>query len=69
MTLGDFESLAFTNNPTIRELAATTQKAAGYRTQVGLRANPIVGYQGVQLADRGTDQHTAFVEQEFVTAK
>ncbi len=68
MTLGDFESLAFTNNPTIRELAATTQKAAGYRTQVGLRANPTVGYQGVQLADRSTDQHTAFVEQEFVTA-
>ncbi|MCA9134211.1 MAG: TolC family protein [Planctomycetales bacterium] len=68
MSLSDFESLAFANNPTIRELAATTQKAAGFRTQVGLRANPTVGYQGVQLADQGTDQHTAFVEQEFVTA-
>lgn len=68
MSLSDFESLAYANNPAIRELAATTQKAAGYRTQVGLRPNPTVGYQGQQLANRGTDQHLAFVEQEFVTA-
>lgn len=67
MSLADFESLAFSNNPSIRELVATTQKAAGFRTQVGLRANPIFGYQGQQLADRNTDQHLAFIEQEFVT--
>ncbi len=67
MSLSDFESLASSNNPSIRELAATTQKAAGYRHQVGLRANPIFGYQGQQLADQQTDQHLAFVEQEFVT--
>lgn len=68
MSLEEFELLAFAHNPTIQALAATTQKAAGFRTQVSLRANPTVGYQGVQLADQGTDQHTAFVEQEFVTA-
>ncbi len=68
MTLADFESLAMANNPTIQQLAASTQKAAGYRQQVGLWANPTAGYQGVQIADKGTDQHTAFVEQEFVTA-
>ena len=56
MSLADFESLALGNNPTIQELMATTQKAAGFRTQVGLRANPTVGYQGNQLADQGTDQ-------------
>ncbi len=67
MTLVDFESLAFANNPTLQGLNATAQKAAGFRTQVSLRSNPIVGYQGVQLADQGTDQHTAFVQQEFVT--
>ena len=67
MSLADFESLAYSNNPSIRELAATTQKAAGFRNQVGLKANPIFGYQGQQLADRQTDQHLAFVEQEFVT--
>ncbi|MCA9022737.1 MAG: TolC family protein, partial [Planctomycetaceae bacterium] len=49
-------------------LAASTQKAAGYRTQVTTRPNPMIGYQGQQLADRGTDQHLAFVEREFVTA-
>ncbi len=47
MSLTEFQSLALDNNPTIQALAATTQKAAGYRTQVGLRPNPVVGYQGV----------------------
>lgn len=68
MSLAEFESLALGNNPTIQELAATTQKAAGFRTQVGLRANPTVGYQGNQLADQGTDQHTVFISQTFITA-
>ena len=67
MSLEDFESLAYANNPTIRELAATTQKAAGFRTQVGLRANPVIGYQGTQIADEGTDQHTPYIQQEIVT--
>jgi outer membrane protein, heavy metal efflux system len=67
MTLADFESMAMTSNPTISQLAATTQKAAGFRQQVSLRANPTVGYQGTQIADQGTDQHVAFVEQAIVT--
>lgn len=67
-TVDELVNLALANNPAIKELAATTQKAAGYRTQVGLYANPIVGYQGQQLADRGTDQHLMFAEQEFATA-
>jgi cobalt-zinc-cadmium efflux system outer membrane protein len=67
MSIDDFESLALANNPAIRELAASIQKVAGFRTQVGLRANPMVGYQGMQLADKGTDQHTAFIEQQFIT--
>lgn len=68
MTLADFEQLARLHNPTLKQLAATTSKAAGYRTQVSLRPNPTVGYQGVQLADEGTDQHVAFVQQQLVTA-
>lgn len=68
MTLEQFESLALKNNPTIAELVATTQKAAGFRTQVSLRANPTVGYQAVQLADQGTDQHTFFISQTIVTS-
>ncbi|MFH1302500.1 MAG: TolC family protein, partial [Planctomycetota bacterium] len=68
MSLQELESIALANNPAIQELAASTQKAAGYRTQVTTRPNPMIGYQGQQLADRGTDQHLAFVEREFVTA-
>ena len=67
MSLSDFESLALSNNPTIQQLAATTRKAAGFKTQVGLRANPTVGYQGMQIADKGTDQHAAFIEQQIIT--
>ncbi|MGV3483985.1 MAG: TolC family protein, partial [Planctomycetaceae bacterium] len=67
MTLADFEAMALASNPTIQQLTATTQKAAGFRQQVGLRANPVIGYDGTQIADEGTDQHTAFIEQEFVT--
>ena len=67
MSLSDFESLALSNNPTIHQLAATTRKAAGFKTQVGLRANPTVGYQGMQIADKGTDQHAAFIEQQIIT--
>ncbi|WP_425399029.1 TolC family protein [Aeoliella sp.] len=66
-SLDDLLAVAFANNPSIKALAATTQKAAGYRTQVGLYANPLLGYQGQQLADQGTDQHIAFIEQEIVT--
>lgn len=67
MTLDDLEAIALAHNPAIKELAATTRKAAGYRAQVTAKPNPRVGYQGQQLADQGTDQHLAFVEQEFVT--
>ncbi len=67
MSLQDFEALALNNNPTIQQLTAIVNKAAGYRQQVSLLPNPVIGYQGMQLADRGTDQHTAFVEQEIVT--
>jgi cobalt-zinc-cadmium efflux system outer membrane protein len=58
---------AFANNPAIKELAYTAQIAAGYRTQVGLYANPVMGYQGQQLADAGTDQHLLFIQQQIVT--
>ncbi|MCM2370744.1 TolC family protein [Rhodopirellula sp. ICT_H3.1] len=68
LTLEAIESIALANNPTIAELVATTQKAAGFKTQVGLRANPTVGYQATQLADRGTDQHTVFISQTIITA-
>ena len=65
-TLADVEALALGNNPAIRSAQATSDKAAGLRDQVGTRPNPTVGYTGQQIADRNTDQHGIFVEQEFV---
>ena len=67
-SLSNFESLALANNPAIQQANASAQKAMGFRNQVGRRPNPIVGYNGAQLADRSTDQHVAFVEQDYVTA-
>ena len=40
----------------------------GYRDQVGRKPNPVLGYNATQLVDAGTDQHVAFVEQDYVTA-
>ncbi|WP_246112403.1 TolC family protein [Allorhodopirellula solitaria] len=68
ITLDVIESIALSNNPTIAELVATTQKAAGFKTQVGLRANPTVGYNANQLADANTDQHTVYISQTIITA-
>jgi cobalt-zinc-cadmium efflux system outer membrane protein len=67
LSLVDIEQLALANNPTIQQLSASALKARGIRNQVGVRPNPTIGYFGSQIADAGTDQHGAFVEQEFVT--
>lgn len=67
VSLEQLLSLAMANNPAIKELAATTQIAAGHRTQVGLYANPVIGYQGQQLAAAGTDQHLIFLQQQIIT--
>jgi cobalt-zinc-cadmium efflux system outer membrane protein len=68
-TLASLEQLALAHNPAIRQASASVSKAAGFRDQVGTAPNPITGYQGSQLGDRGTDQHVAFVEQEIVLGK
>ncbi|MBB3208209.1 cobalt-zinc-cadmium efflux system outer membrane protein [Rhodopirellula rubra] len=65
-TLADVEQLALGNHPAIAAASATHSKAAGLRAQVGTRPNPTLGYFGQQMADRNTDQHGIFVEQEFV---
>lgn len=66
LRLADIERIALSNNPTISQLSASAHKASGIREQVGKYPNPIVGYQAMQLADRATDQHTLFFEQEIV---
>jgi cobalt-zinc-cadmium efflux system outer membrane protein len=65
-SLASLESIALQQNPAILQASASAHKAMGYQNQVGRKPNPVVGYQASQLADRGTDQHVAFVEQDFV---
>ncbi|WP_231742849.1 TolC family protein [Stieleria varia] len=65
-TLADLEQLALNNNPSLTAASSLTNKSAGLRQQVGVRPNPTLGYFGQQIADRNTDQHGVFVEQEFV---
>ena len=67
-SLEEIERLALQNNPSIRQAEAAVSKAVGIRHQVQLYPNPVMGYNGTQLADEQTDQHTLFVEQEFVTS-
>ncbi|HWL06967.1 MAG TPA: TolC family protein [Planctomicrobium sp.] len=69
VTLSSLEQIALQNNPAIAQAAASAQKATGFRHQVGKYPNPVIGYSGQQLDDRGTDQHLAYVEQEIVTGK
>ncbi len=65
-TLAELEATALQQNPAILQASASAQKAVGYRNQVGRKPNPVIGYQAGQLADAGTDQHIAFVEQDIV---
>ena len=65
-SLAELEATALQQNPAILQASASAQKAVGYRSQVGRKPNPIMGYQGQQLGDAGTDQHLAFVEQDIV---
>lgn len=65
-SLAALEATALQQNPAILQASASAQKAFGYRNQVGRKPNPILGYQGQQLADAGTDQHLAYIEQDIV---
>ncbi len=68
-TLQQLEATALQYNPAIQQASASAGKATGFHEQVGLKPNPTIGYNGTQLADNGTDQHVAFVEQDVVMAK
>lgn len=67
LDLATLEQYALENNPALKQANAAVAKAVGFRDQVGLYPNPTAGYNGTQLADRGTDQHVGFIEQEIVT--
>jgi cobalt-zinc-cadmium efflux system outer membrane protein len=66
LTLADLERMAAENNPTIAQAEAAIRAAQGRRRQAGLFPNPVVGYQGEELAFRAFNEkseHFFFVEQ------
>ncbi len=68
-TLGSFEHLAMSSNPTLTELQARVDAANGRWLQVGLKPNPVAGVSGQEIGNEGAaGQYGAFVGQEFVTA-
>ncbi|HSG70817.1 MAG TPA: TolC family protein, partial [Planctomycetaceae bacterium] len=55
------------HNPSIGQISASSNKAAGLQTQVGLKPNPVIGYDATQIADGdNAGQQGAFVSQTFV---
>lgn len=67
LTLGALEQLALQNNPSIRQASAAAAKASGFRTQVGLKPNPTIGYFGEEIGNEGAGGlHGAYLSQTFV---
>jgi len=69
-TLEQLETIAATNNPSLREALETIEVARGVFTQVGLYPNPQIGYLATQAFDRNTPgQQGGYIGQTFVTGK
>lgn len=67
LTLQELENMALAANPSVARAQALVQAARGNWVQVGLRPNPVVGYEGQQLASGGrAEQHGVYAQQEFV---
>jgi cobalt-zinc-cadmium efflux system outer membrane protein len=68
LTLGQLDQMALSYNPSIGQASAAVHKALGVRTQVGLHANPTIGYMGDEMGDDGTaGDQGAYVSQTIVT--
>lgn len=68
ITLGELESIAEQNNPTLAQAVARVQAARGEWQQSGLYPNPRTGYKANEINDdRQAGQQGAFFGQEVVT--
>jgi cobalt-zinc-cadmium efflux system outer membrane protein len=68
MALADFETLADTNNPTLKQSNALVHRSQEQARQAGLYPNPSVGYQGEQVRGGayGGGEQGGFVQQTVV---
>src|SRR5436190_2103863 len=68
LDLPALQSMALSNNPTIRQAAADINAARGGAIQAGLYPNPNVGFQGDSIGQAGTDGSLGgFFEQTIKT--
>ena len=68
LSLADLEGIAFQNNPTLTAASARIQSARGRQVQAGLYPNPVIGYHGTEIGNRGTSgQQGGFISQRFIT--
>lgn len=66
-TLSELEELALSHNPTLQQADAEVMRLRGIWLQVGLKPNPIFGYQAAEVGNDGyAGQQGLFVGQEFV---
>lgn len=67
LTLEQLEELAVMHNPSLVRASAQVGAARGNWVQVGLPANPVVGYSGQQVGSGGlAEQHGIAVNQEII---
>src|SRR5207253_8221269 len=65
LTLADLQQTAIQNNPTLAQAEALIRSARGRAKQAGLMPNPVIGYEGAELAFKYFDEkseHFGFVE-------
>jgi len=69
-SLADLESLALSNNPTLRQASAAIDAARGKWVQDGLYPNPKLMYRAEEIGNQGTAGFQgAAISQEIVTAQ
>jgi len=68
LTRDEVERRALAYSPAVAQALAEVEAAEGHWVQVGLPANPVVGYSGNQLGSGGrTEQHGVLISQEIPT--
>ena len=68
MTFADLQQIALENNPTIAQASRRVAALGGKYVQVGLKPNPVTGYQGEEMGDEGSaGQQGVFFGQRFIT--
>jgi cobalt-zinc-cadmium efflux system outer membrane protein len=68
ITIEELQQLALDNNPTLAQAARRIDALRGEHLQVGLRPNPMIGYEGEDINEAGSaGQHGMFVEQRVIT--